>query len=776
MFDTKSTQRLGNDGFVWFYGVVEDIEDPHQLGRMRVRVLGDHTQSKKNIPTEDLPWAYLINDVHSSSMNGIGTSPTGLCVLGSWVFGFYSDGIDKQQPCVVGSFGGIPESISWKPGEVGFQDPNEEFPLPNRVFEQDTNILARNSPDDHAFEIPEELVPEQEKMIEGGLCPKKPVYGKKYYDKFDEAYVRKFGQGEEEKHSCDDTVVGNSDCGTTELKVEDKEDDKCQYFLETNNHPFTVYKFINKERFIPKAKVFADEMHREVWHEPDNPWAATYPYNKVWEGYHKVGTTTVNNPGEKGTGTFVTEAYGYDKSIENYDGSDKEGIYRKQSCGIGSWGLGEEWDQTEGSQRYHRFTPSGNYFEIDNDGNETRKIYGDQFEIDLKDKTILIKGDWNITVEGDKNELIEGDYNLQIMKDFNIDIRTDLKVHTDGKAEYHHKDDYRVRIDGEERRRVNGKRETSILTDDYIETPKHEMRADEIYRYGGKAMVDEAFVLYELKAHDMEMSVCTLDSQIETWNNVNKTKTNDIIDFSERITNHDKDVMLFDEDIMHHTVSWGTLVESSGAHTETHSSHAETIGSHSETCGVYHGCFTYWGVTTVDFEVYYRDILLFEKVEVPDWTCEAGDGEFVPLLPIVMIPDFVEVGSAEYPETDGISQCLRQYNLCIDAAKGACMTTLKDPRTLEDITRFDWEKYHDSMESCKLAYEACVEANVGLTCNVCAPAPGELVWDCMVCHDPNCPPDPPEKVWEFYKCDCECHDKQEEEKIDPWDECEREEP
>ena len=738
-FDTKITQRTGTDPFVWFMGVIEDIEDPLQLGRVKIRILGDHTQSKKLIPTSDLPWSYFINDVHSCSIQGIGNSPTGLYVKGTWVVGFYWDSLDKQQPVVTGTFGGIPESIAWHSAQVGFQDPDEEFPIVSQIFEQDTNRLARNSPPVHAFEIPEDLVPKQEEMIEDGLCPTKPgVYAMKYYDKFDEEFVRYFAQEERKKHSSDDTEidVDVEDKSQTPIKVEDKKDEKCQYFIETNDHPFTIYKFINRERFIPKCKVFADPMHREVWHEPDNPWKTKYPFNRVWEGFHKEGTTEIKNPGKKGTGTFVTEAFGYNKTIEDYDGSEKEGIYRKQKCGIGSWGLGEEWDSTEGAQRYHRFHPSANYFEIDNDGNEMRKIYGDSFEIDLKDRTILIKGDWNITVEGDKNELIEGDYNLQVMKDLNIDVRKDMNVHTDGKGEFHHKEDYRMRIDGNERRRVKGSRNTTILTDDYIETPKTECIADEIIRRGGKSLYDEAFKKYEFKAHEAEINICKLDSQIETWNNVNQTKTDDIM----------------------------TLNETVSMHTQNTMNHIETKINHTENLTSYNGCVDFWKINTVNFEVFYTDILLFELGGTGGGCGSMGGG----------IPSIVDVGQAKYPETDGITQCMKRYNECIETAKSACMTTLKDPQTLEDYTRFDWEKYHASIDSCKKSYEACVEANKGMECGVCAPAPGVLEWECMGCHDSDCPND--DKEWIFYNCDCPCESPAEEEKIDPWLDCEQEKP
>ena len=794
MFDTKSTNRLGNDGMLWFYGVVEDIEDPLQIGRVRVRILGDHSQSKNLIPTEDLPWAYVINDIHSSSMQGIGHSPTGLYVLGSWVFGFYGDGIDKQQPIIQGSFGGIPESIPWKPSKkadeegdesleqddevnVGFQDPNEEFPMGEYIFEQDTNRLARNAPDDHAFEIPEDLVPELEKMIEDGLCPEKPVYGKEYYDKFDEAYVRKFGQGEEEKLKCDDTVVGNDQCNdqqTKELKVEDKEDQKCQYFLDTNNHPFTVYKFINRERFIPKAKVFADPMHREYWHEPDNPWATKYPYNRVWEGYHKKGTTSVNNPGKIGTGQFVSESYGYDKTIEDYDGSDKEGIYRKQTCGVGSWGLGEEWDSTEGAQRYHRFHPSANYFEIDNDGNETRKIYGDSFEIDLKDRSILIKGDWNITVEGDKNELIEGDYNLQVMGNKNTDVRGDIMTHADGKNEWHFKEECRLRVDSDYRVRVSGNKNTSILKKDYIESEDAERRANTIIRKGAASIEDEGFVDFSIKAHNMLFEVCNLKTQVEDWVSEITTMDQKIVTFDEKIGTFNQEIAICNRDIGTYTKEINTLTENYGTLTSKRGSFNEHSEVHNEFVTVYNGCIAEWFLECVDFKVLYESTLEFAHMEPPEvFDCGTPDSPSVP-SDVSAPPSVTFDEKATYPETDGIQKCLVKYNECIEAAKGACMTTLKDPRTLEDYTRFDWEKYHASIDSCKRSYEACVEANKGKECDICSPTPGTLVWECMPDHDPNCPTD--DKEYEFYNCDCACHGKKEKKEEDPWLESEQETP
>ena len=94
---------------MFYNGVVEDIMDPLMIGRVRVRVVGVHTENKEMLPTEHLPWATPILPITSASMNGIGSSPTGL-VCGSWVVVFFTDGESKQQPMIMGSLIGIPTS------------------------------------------------------------------------------------------------------------------------------------------------------------------------------------------------------------------------------------------------------------------------------------------------------------------------------------------------------------------------------------------------------------------------------------------------------------------------------------------------------------------------------------------------------------------------------------------------------------------------------------------------------------------------------------------
>ena len=101
-----------------YYGVVESRSDPKQLGRVRVRVLGIHTEDKVLLPTSDLPWATVLS--HDGSNSGLGTTPS-FFVEGTWVLvGFFDD--DMQEPYVIGGIPGIPSSLG-ATGDIGFQDP-----------------------------------------------------------------------------------------------------------------------------------------------------------------------------------------------------------------------------------------------------------------------------------------------------------------------------------------------------------------------------------------------------------------------------------------------------------------------------------------------------------------------------------------------------------------------------------------------------------------------------------------------------------------------------
>ena len=294
---------MGKGDFVWWVGVVEDRNDPVELGRVRVRCFGWHTDDKSQIPTESLPWAVSVNGIQSASVSGIGNSPTGL-VEGSWVVGFFMDGERAQEPIVIGSLNGAP--VDYANSDLGFNDPNAEFPRWTKMV--DTNPAARES-------MAAESIARQ--------------------------------------HKNANRLVDGAERVIPLAK------------------PPRVSSVAND-----KPSAYYDE---KTWTElpAANDELPTYPHNHVYE-------------------------------TEN--------------------GHLQEFDDTLGKERFHRYHPSGTYEEIIADGQRTIKVIGKNYELYMDGVNMYVEGDLNVTVNGNKRELIKGDYFLEVQGDVGFDIQQSWQV------------------------------------------------------------------------------------------------------------------------------------------------------------------------------------------------------------------------------------------------------------------------------------------------------------------------------------------------------------
>jgi hypothetical protein len=96
---------IGHDGeyvmkfdgtFFWFTGIIEDRRDPLGIGRVRVRCFGIDNESRKEQPTQDLPWAYPMLPFNNDQV----VHPP---KEGTWVVGFFRDGKEAQDRIVMGT-------------------------------------------------------------------------------------------------------------------------------------------------------------------------------------------------------------------------------------------------------------------------------------------------------------------------------------------------------------------------------------------------------------------------------------------------------------------------------------------------------------------------------------------------------------------------------------------------------------------------------------------------------------------------------------------------
>lgn len=129
--------EMGKNGFVWWFGIVEDVDDPLQVGRVRVRCYNFHTLNTAELPTSDLPWAHVITPTTSASFQGKGWSPTFLRV-DSTVFGFFADGNQAQHPIVLGTLPGIPQT---NPDQVDAANISNELHDVNKLARGENKLL-----------------------------------------------------------------------------------------------------------------------------------------------------------------------------------------------------------------------------------------------------------------------------------------------------------------------------------------------------------------------------------------------------------------------------------------------------------------------------------------------------------------------------------------------------------------------------------------------------------------------------------------------------------
>ena len=113
------SHNIGKDGFSWWLGQVcesktwaanfpeEPVKGIDELPgfrrRVKVAILGYHTYSKEELTNDDLPWAYCLMPTSAGGGSG-GFSESLALTGGEWVFGFFLDGSEGQQPVIIGLF------------------------------------------------------------------------------------------------------------------------------------------------------------------------------------------------------------------------------------------------------------------------------------------------------------------------------------------------------------------------------------------------------------------------------------------------------------------------------------------------------------------------------------------------------------------------------------------------------------------------------------------------------------------------------------------------
>jgi hypothetical protein len=87
-----------------------------------------------------------------------------------------------------------------------------------------------------------------------------------------------------------------------------------------------------------------------------------------------------------------------------------------------------EYDDTPGAERIHQMHRSGTYYEIDDSGNKTTKVTGDNHNLTVHDDYLYVKGkilwtgDDEIMIRANDQVTLGAKWNIRLVSDHNIDI------------------------------------------------------------------------------------------------------------------------------------------------------------------------------------------------------------------------------------------------------------------------------------------------------------------------------------------------------------------
>lgn len=125
--------QIGQDGGGFWIGQIEEIDEPKQSNRFRVRIVSVHSSDCDEVETKDLPWAHSALPVTVPYKTGGVSGATANLEEGDWVFGAWLDS-DNNVPLILASIGTVARSKETPPEKT--QGENEDKCL---AFQQQVN-------------------------------------------------------------------------------------------------------------------------------------------------------------------------------------------------------------------------------------------------------------------------------------------------------------------------------------------------------------------------------------------------------------------------------------------------------------------------------------------------------------------------------------------------------------------------------------------------------------------------------------------------------------
>jgi len=167
-----------------------------------------------------------------------------------------------------------------------------------------------------------------------------------------------------------------------------------------------------------------------------------------------------------------------------------------------------EIDDTDGARRIHEFHASGTNREIMDDGTRVTRVVGDDFEIFVKDKKVMIFGSCSVTIAGDARVRVDGDLIEEVQGDYHLYVKGNMISKIEGNRSSEILGSEITQINTDDSRSVGGTRVRNVgssVTENYGTTHQKTVGGDVTEIINGDSMTMSSGKMTQLATTSMNI-------------------------------------------------------------------------------------------------------------------------------------------------------------------------------------------------------------------------------------------------------------------------------
>jgi hypothetical protein len=167
-----------------------------------------------------------------------------------------------------------------------------------------------------------------------------------------------------------------------------------------------------------------------------------------------------------------------------------------------------EIDDTNGARRIHEYHASGTNREIMNDGTTVTRIVGDDYQIVVKDKKVIIFGSCSVTIAGDARLRIDGDMVHEVLGDYHLHVKGSMKSKIEGNQETEIIGSSVTQINSNDSKSIGGNRVRNVggeVSENFASVHRYTIGGDVTQIIGGSKLTTVASKITQVSGGDLNM-------------------------------------------------------------------------------------------------------------------------------------------------------------------------------------------------------------------------------------------------------------------------------